>query len=321
MLEAVIGVDIGKETLDAYHLARDAYARFTNDDSGFRALIEWIDGEADFIVYEPTGPYHRRFAAAMHAAGLALAPVNPMHARRLAEGFGRLAKTDRADAKSLAHIGIVASPRIAPPPSQAAMELKELKAARDALVRDRIDAKNRAQNRLTPMLRRQARARLAHVERQIAAVDREIDQRLQDDDALKRRFEILTSIPGVGEITAIALLVDMPELGLLDSPQAASLAGVAPRDRASGSWTGRSVVKGGRARVRKSLYMPAVSTCRSGAPLREVYDRLRRAGKPAKVALVAVMRKLLVLANALMRDDRLWTSEPPSPVPLGAASP
>ncbi len=148
------------------------------------------------------------------------------------------------------------------------------------------------------------------IERHINAIDTRIEQLLNRGDALARRLEILTSIPGVGSVTAAGLLTDMPELGGLHAKAAASLAGLAPQARDSGRWRGRRFVQGGRRRVRQRLYMAAVSASRCNPDLQRVYTRLSSAGKPPKVALTAVMRKLVVLANALLADDRLWSSEP-----------
>ncbi len=313
MPKTVIGIDVSKDTLDAYRLCDQAYKQFENTKTGFPALIAWLKATGiERVVYEPTGPHHRHFAAALHGAGIPLAPMTPFAAKRIGEGLGHLAKTDRIDAEKLARIGALTQPKIIVPPPPSALILKELKTAREALVRDRITAKNSGHFRDSRLLQRQAAQRLRLIERQLQALDAEIESRIQSDEILNRRYDILTSIPGVGWITAVNLLIDMPELGTLEAPNAASLAGLAPRSRSSGTWTGRAMVWGGRGRVRRMLYMPAVTAMRFNPSLRRIYDRLREAGKPAKVALVAVMRKLILLANALLRDDRLWQDTAPT---------
>ena len=267
-----IGVDISKARLDAHRLRDGEAARFGNDAAGFEKLARWI-GSADCVVYEATGRYHRDFEEALAEAGLPLARANPLRARRFAQSMGN-AKTDAVDAAVLARMGA---------------------------------ALNRQQNQRVALLRQQCRRRLAQIDRQLKAVDARIAQTLAADDRLARRAETLASIPGVGQPTAAGLLAAMPELGGLDAKAAASLAGLAPVARESGQWQGKRFIQGGRARVRRLLYMAAVSATRCNPDLGRKYQALVERGKPPKVALVAVMRKLLLLANALLRQDRLWT--------------
>ena len=161
------------------------------------------------------------------------------------------------------------------------------------------------------MLKQQHKNRLTQIDRHLAAIDTEIEKRLAEDEGLARRTEILTSIPGVSRITAAGLLTQMPELGRLDAKAVASLAGLAPVTRQSGAWQGRSFIQGGRARARRLLYMPALAAIRYNPDLRAKYRQFVAEGKPRKVAVIAVMRKLLVLANALLEQDRCWLPERP----------
>jgi transposase len=178
--------------------------------------------------------------------------------------------------------------------------------AREALVKDRTAAKNRAMTLTLAILKRQNGEQLRQIARQIAAIDAEIMTHIEADPELAHRFAILVSIPGVSTITAFALLIDMPELGLLNNGQAASLAGLAPIARQSGTWTGRAFIRGGRANVRRALYMPALVAIRFNRDLKAKYDQLKTAGKASKVAITAIMRKMIILANALLRDGRKW---------------
>jgi transposase len=260
------------------------------------------------IVYEPTGPYHRAFERRLAAAGAALVKVNPRHARRFAEATGKLAKTDRLDAAMLARMGALLELEARPPRNPILNDLKDLHMAREALVKNRTAAKNRAKNLTLPVLKRHNAEQLRQIERQMVAIEREIIVLIKDDPDLARRFDILVSIPGVSAITAFALLIDMPELGTLAQGQAASLAGLAPVARQSGTWTGRASIRGGRANVRQALYMPALVAMRFNPDLKAKYDQLKAAGKAPKVAITAIMRKLIVLANALLRDGREWAS-------------
>ena len=259
------------------------------------------------VVFEPTGPYHRAFESALGAAGVPFAKVNPRQARRFAEATGKLAKTDRLDAAMLARMGALLELEARPARSNALLELKELHSAREALVKDRTAAKNRAKTLTLSLLRKHNAQRLDQIERQIQAIETAILAAIEADADLASRFAILTSIPGVSAVTAFALLIAMPELGALDAGQAASLAGLAPIARQSGRWTGRSFIRGGRADVRQALYMPALVAARFNPDMKAKYTHLINTGKPAKVALTAIMRKLVVLANALLKAHRPWT--------------
>lgn len=311
MPDPTVGVDISKTYLDAHRVPDGTAARFTNDDAGFKALIAWIKRPVRAVTYEPTGHWHRAFEEALLTAGLPLARVNPLQARRFAQAIGQRAKTDVVDARVLAQMGAALELRPTEMSSPAHRALEELQVARDALIRDRTAALNRQKQIRHRLLKRQNKTQVAQLDRHLAAIDVEIGKRIAEDAALARRAEILTSIPGVSRITATGLLIQMPELGRLDAKAAASLAGLAPVTRQSGTWQGRSFIQAGRAQVRRILYMPAVTAMRCNPDLRAKYRQLVAQGKPSKVALVAVMRKLLVLANALLEQDRTWVPERP----------
>lgn len=308
MTHFTVGVDISKDTLDIHSLADGKSKHYRNDRPGHRALIKWLRGRSvERIVYEATGPYHRAFELALGTAGLPLVKVNPRQARRFAEALGTLAKTDRLDAVMLARMGAMLDLEPAPLKSPLLHELKELRVAHRALIKDRTAAKNRAKNLANPLLKRQNQDRLDQIKQQLEEIEQAILKQIKNDEALEERFAILISIPGISTQTAIALIVDMPELGSIDARQAASLAGLAPVVRQSGTWKGRAFIRGGRADVRQALYMPALVASRFNHDLKAKYEDLIRGGKPAKVAITAVMRKLLLLANALLRDRRKWS--------------
>ena len=307
-----VGVDISKAHLDAHRLRDGEAAQFDNDASGFEELAHWI-GSADCVVYEATGRHHREFEEALVAAGMPLARANPLRARRFAQSMGRNAKTDAVDAAVLARMGAALDLRPTAPAGGALRDLADLTVAREVLVRDRVAALNRREGQRIALLRQQCRRRLAQLDRQIKALDAEIARTLADDEGLARRAESLASIPGVGPATAAGLLAAMPELGGLDAKAAASLAGLAPAARESGQWRGKRFIQGGRARVRRLLYMATVAAIRHNPDLGRKYRELVGRGKPPKVALTAVMRKLLLLANALLRQNRLWTPRADKP--------
>jgi transposase len=311
MTNDTIGVDISKDHLDTHRVSDGSSRRFANDRAGHAAFIVWSGEPGSRIVYEPTGPYHRAFEQRLADAGLALVKVNPRRARRFAEATGRLAKTDRLDAAMLARMGSLLELEARPVRSPVLNDLKDLHMAREALVKNRTAAKNRAKNLNLPILRRHNAAQLRQIERQMTAIETEIMALIKADPDLAGRFDILVSIPGVSAITAFALLIDMPELGTLENAQAASLAGLAPVARQSGNWNGRAFIRGGRANVRQALYMPALVATRFNPDLKAKYNQLKAAGKASKVAITAIMRKLIVLANALLSHGRKWSQSLP----------
>jgi transposase len=308
-MDDTIGVDISKPTLDVFWLGKRVHRQFSNDRSGCAALIRWIGTSAVRVVFEPTGSYHRLFAASLAAAGLTAVKVNPRSARRFAEATGTLAKTDRIDAAMLARMGAVLDLEGRPARTETLHDLKELAVARQGLVKDRIAAANREQIAVNPVVKRQLRARLKQIVLHLKEIDAAIATRVGTDPGLSRRRDILASVPGIGTVTAMAILIEMPELGTLDNKQAASLAGLAPMTRQSGTWSARARIRGGRRSLRTALYMPALVALRFNPDLKQKYQQLKAAGKPSKVAITAIMRKLLVLANALLRDDRKWTEK------------
>ncbi len=302
------GIDIAKDRLDVCLCPDGATRHFPNDAKGHRALIGWLSDHAiQRVVFEPTGAYHRALERSLASAGLPLAKINPRHARRFAEALGQLAKTDRLDAALLARFGALLEPPTRPVLSPTLDAMKELLVARQALMKDRTAALNRQKIVRSPLLRRHLDQRLRQIARQLAAVDAQLQSLCLADAALAPRLAILMSIPGIAQATALSLLVEMPELGSLDQRQAASLAGVAPIARDSGTSCGRRTIRGGRANVRQALFMPALVAARFNPDLKAKYQALLAAGKPAKVALTAIMRKLIILANALLRDQRNWS--------------
>lgn len=307
MTEYNIGVDISKDHLDAFRLEDGATQRFENSAAGFRSLQKWL-GKASVarIVFEPTGPYHKAFEAAFSRL-FPLVKVNPLQARRFAEAYGTRAKTDAVDAQMLARMGATFDLAPQAPCSKETLVLKDLHVARAGLIKDRTRLRNRAQIQNIALLKRQTKARLAQVERQIAELDAEIAALIEANEATARNREILCSIPGIGAVTAAAMLTLLPEIGTLQRKQVASLTGLAPITRQSGQWQGKSFIGGGRKSLRDALYMPALVAMRHNPDLKAKYEALCAAGKPAKVAIVAIMRKLIEMANALVKADRTWT--------------
>lgn len=309
MTEHTIGIDISKSHLDAFRLEDRAAERFENSPHGLRALIKWLGATPlKCIVYEPTGPYHRAFEKAL-SGKVPLVKVNPLQARRFAEASGTRAKTDAVDARILARMGAALALEPDAPISEKLHDLRDLQAARTGLVKERTRLRNRGHVQTNAVLKRQTKTRLALVERQIAELNAEIARHIAEDKPVARKREILCSIPGLGPIAAALILTFLPEIGTLERKQAGSLAGLVPYSRESGTWKGKSFISGGRKPLRDSLYMPALVAMRFNPDLKAKYTQLRTAGKPAKVAIVALMRKLLETANALIKADRFWVEK------------
>jgi transposase len=307
MNQATIGIDVSKDHLDVHRLPDGAARQFANTKGGLTQLIRWIGASiVERIVFEPTGRYHRDLERRLGEAGFPLAKVNPRQAKRFAQSLGVRAKTDRADAAMLARMGAALAlvPQSAKP--EILHHLNDLVVARRALIKDRTAEKNRAKGLRLALLGRLNRARLLQIEADLETIDKAISEIIEANPELQARREILVSIAGISEVTAAAILTMMPELGHIDRKQAASLAGLAPVTRQSGRWHGKAFIQGGRATLRQALYMPAVVACRFNPDLKAKYDQLITAGKPAKVAITAIMRRLIILANALIRDNRLW---------------
>ena len=313
----VAGIDVGKRWLDA-HIEPGGHARrFPNDKVGRRALRNWLRKHGvGRAVFEPTGRYHRQLHQCLAADGMETVAVRPDCARRFAEALGLLVKTDRVDAKVLARYGRIEGLEASAPLDTALAELQDLVLLRRRFVDELAALAHLDQDLESKAALRQLRLQRTALERRVKALDKDLLAAIAADPGLRRRAEVLRSIPGVGPATAASLLAAMPELGGLGRRAAGALLGVAPCARDSGAREGHRHVRGGRAAPRCVVYMAALCAIRCNPPLAAFYKRLRERGKQPKVALVAVMRKLVNLADALLRANRLWQpSAPPKEVP------
>jgi transposase len=308
-----VGIDVSKDRLDVYVWPSGDRLAVANSREGIRRLKRWLMAfDLGLVVVEATGKWHRQVWRSLFASGIPVATIDPFKARMFAKATGILAKTDRLDAAVLARFAAVMAPPIRPPPPEAIEALGELVAARDAAVAERNGLKKQLSAARLPVLRRQLAARIKRLDADIAMLEREIGRHISADDRLARRYQILISIPSIGTVAAATLIACLAELGSLTDKQAAMLAGLAPIADQSGKNDGKRVVFGGRGRVRRMLYLAAVSAVRWNPPMATFYRRLRDAGKPAKLALIAVARKMVTLANTLIAKDRAW--QPTAPV-------
>ncbi len=295
------GADVAKNSIELFCPAQRLPASIENSPSGFRRLLRALEKSSGpvHIVCEATGPYHRAFAHALHQAGIPISVMNPRQVRDFARAAGRLAKTDKIDAEVLADFGAKMQPSATPPPQPLQEHLAELTARRRQLIAMRCEESQRLDQTDYPPLKRSISAILRFIEKQLRSIEAQIEKIVASDAALKAKVERLSQVQGVGRISATLLLAACPELGTLNKKEVAALAGLAPVCRDSGAKHGARFIKGGRPAMRAALYMAALSASKNNPFLRPVYLRLRTAGKPFKVALVAVMRKLLIYLNSL----------------------
>lgn len=306
-----VGIDVCKEQLDIHiHPVGESFS-VANDAGGWRRLKRVLTGHVvALVVMEATSKYHRAAHRSLATAGIAVAVVNPLRARLFAEACGALAKTDRIDARMLALMGERLDPEATPPAREAVELLQELSRARAAALAERTAILCRRDTSNSRFLRCELARRRGTIDTHIARIDGEIAKIIAADPVLVRRQTILLSIPGVGPVTALTILASLDEIGALDAKQVAALAGLAPVASDSGPRNGARHIRGGRADLRAALYMAALAASRYNPDLRTFYQRLVASGKAKKVALVAVARKLVVLANTLITQNRSWVAFP-----------
>jgi transposase len=302
-----VGIDVSKRRLDIHARPSGESFAFGYDDEGVTALIERLGALAPaLVVLEATGGLEVRLAAALAAAGLPVAIVNPRQVRAFARAMGRLAKTDRLDAAVIARFAEAVRPPVRPLPDEATRRLGALVTRRRQLLEMLVAERNR-RHAADPALQERIDAHLRWLEEALAEIERELDGAVRGSPIWQAKEGLLRSVPGVGPVSARTLLAELPELGCLTRRQAAALVGVAPFSRDSGRMRGKRAIWGGRARLRACLYMAAVAAARGSNPaIAGFYRRLRLAGKPAKLALTACMRKLVVVLNAMLRTDTAW---------------
>lgn len=302
-----IGIDVSKATLDVYAHAAGAAFAVANDEAALQGLREKLAGfEPELIVLEATGGYERTCAAVLAQAGLPVAVVNPRQVRAFAIAIGVLAKSDKVDARVLAHFAAAVRPEVRALPDEQRQALDELLGRRRQLVGMLVQEKNRLQQARASLVRKDIKSLIAVLEKRIGGCDGELQQLIHDSPVWKAQEDLLRSFKGIGPVSARTLVAELPELGKLNRKQIASLVGLAPIARDSGTWRGKRAIYGGRAQIREVLYMATLTAIRANDTIRSFYQRLRNAGKPHKVALIACMRKLLTILNAMMRTQTHW---------------
>ena len=302
-----VGIDVSKARLDVAIGPSGQNESVTNDKAGIEALIKRL-GEIQpaLIVLEATGGVERQLTRALASAELPVVVVNPRQVRDFAKATGQLAKTDSIDAVVLARFGDAVRPALRPLPDEVTLELRALVARRRQITEMMVAERNRL-SRASKGVRKRIDAHIRWLESELGRADKDLDQSIRQSPIWQENQDLLRSVPGIGPVISRTLLAELPELGELNRKQIAALVGIAPLNRDSGTLRGRRTIWGGRASVRAALYMAALVASRRNAVIRAFYKRLRDAGKAPKVALVACMRKLLTILNAMIKHKTRWS--------------
>jgi transposase len=305
-----VGLDVSKDRVDAHvQPTGDRFAVGT-DEAALATLVTRVSAlSPTLVVLEATGGYEIPVTAALANAGLPVAVVNPRQIRDYARATGQLAKTDALDARAIARFAEAVQPAVRPLPTPQAQALADLVARRRQVV-DMLGAElNRHRQARQPPLQKRIAAHVAWLRRALEGLDEDLTELVRSSPVWRETENLLTSMPGVGDVTAQALIADLPELGQLDRRRIAALVGIAPFNRDSGQWRGRRMIGGGRPAVRRALYMATIVAIQHNPTIAACYQRLVTAGRPKKVAVIAAMRKLLTTLNAMLRDRRPWQPE------------
>jgi transposase len=315
-----VGIDVSKETLDIAIRPSNEQLSLANDPREFPALVTRLQAlSVERIVVEATGGYELLLLTHLSAAGLPIVRVNPRQARHFAQATNQLAKTDAVDARLLAQLADQLKPEVRPLPDEQQQEFEALLTRRRQLVDMLVAEKNRRQQvRHLKRLAKDLEAHIEWLEKRLKQSDQQLRQRVEGSAVWKVNDDLLQGVPGIGEVTALTLLAQLPELGKLSNKQISALVGVAPYARDSGPRRGQRRIGGGRASVRAVLYMATMTATRYNAVIKEFYERLIKAGKKKKVALVACMRKLLTILNTIIKEQKPWR-EPQKSAQIAAA--
>ena len=307
-----VGIDVSKARLDVALGVAGELLWVANDARGIASLVaRLVELAPELVVLEASGGLQTALVAELGAAQLPVVVVNPRQVRDFARAIGQLAKTDALDARMLALFAERIRPQVRPLPGEQELELKALVARRRELV-EMITAERNRLSRAPKLLHKEIRAHLRWLEGRLKDRDHDLDRMLRNSPLWREREDLLRAVPGVGPVLCATLLADLPELGALSRHQIAKLVGVAPLNCDSGTMRGRRAVWGGRAQVRAALYMATLAAVRCNPALKTFYLRLRSAGKPAKVALTAAMRKLLTILNAMLKHRTHWSLQCPT---------
>ena len=308
--EVFVGIDVSKARLDVAVLPSEKTWSTINDDDGISSLVVKLQELApNLVLLEATGGLERGVLAKLVGAGLPAMAINPRNVRDFAKSLGKLAKTDRIDALVLARFAQAIRPPLRPVADEETQALQAQLTRRRQLVEMIVAEKNRLAATDANKVRKLIKAHIEYLQKELSINEYDLDQTIKQTPIWLEKVDLLESTPGVGRVTASTLVALLPELGTLGRKQIASLVGVAPFNKDSGTLRGRRTIWGGRASVRAVLYMAALTSAKWNPAIRTLYRRLKAAGKSSKVALVACMRKLLTILNAVLRDRSPWRDQ------------
>jgi transposase len=306
-VEQFVGVDVSKATLDICITPSGHALHVSYDEVGVSQIVSTLkEAGPTLIVLEATGGLEVRLASELAAVGLPVAIINPRQARDFAKATGRLAKTDQVDAAMLAEFARAIRPQARPLKDADTRALDDMVNRRRQLIAMRVQEALRLGTAASKPLQKSLNKHITWLDKQIAEVDGDLNKRLRESDVWRTKDDLLRAIPGVGAVTSLTMLAKCPELGTLNRREIAALTGVAPMANDSGTHRGKRFVWGGRADVRAVLYMATISAIRCNETIKAFADRLKQAGKPAKVVIVACMRKLLTIMNAMLKNNAAW---------------
>lgn len=308
MDEIIIGIDVSKQKCDLFDSLYKKHVTFQNNETGIQQIIDkYLNSIPVKVVMESTGVYHRLLHKMLETVGFEVCVANPSKTRFFAKSAGFLAKTDKVDAKMLCEYGTKMTPKATPYPSKVQEELESLLVYKESLEEERKRQINQGEYQHSArMVQSLIKKKIHQLTQDIKSIENRIDELIDEDDNLKKKRELMESIPGVGPKSSAVLLCFLPELGTVNRKTIAALVGVAPMVCESGFMKGRSMIKGGRAFVRKSLYMPILCCITHNSLLKKFYEHLIDHHKPAKVALLACMRKLITILNVMIKNNTTW---------------
>lgn len=307
MAAVVVGIDVSKDSLEVHCRPGGLSFAVSRDPDGLDALVAQLSPlDPVVIALEASGGFEAIVTARLSVASLPVVVVNPVQVRQFAKATGKRAKTDPIDAAVIAHFAEATNPPVRELPDEATRILNSLLTRRRQIVEMSVAERQRLRQATSTSLKKSIQRLLSALQHELHELDREIGDTVKRTPAWREKEDLLRSVPGVGPVISRTLIAAMPELGQLDRRQVASLAGVAPFTRESGKWKGKTFIGGGRGNVRQMLYMGAVSASRFNPHLRDFYQRLLASGKAPNQALIAVARKLLVILNAIIRDNKPW---------------
>ncbi len=307
MVEKFVGIDVSKSTLDVCIEPAVQTLHVAYDEVGINQIAGRLqEVSPTLIVLEATGGLEVRIATELASLGLPVAVINPRQARDFAKATGRLAKTDQVDAAVLAAFAKAIRPQVRPLKDEDTLALDDMVSRRRQLINMRVQETLRLGTAASKPLQKSLAKHIAWLDKQVAEVDSDLNNRLRNSDAWRAKDDLLRGIPGVGAVTTLTMLAKCPELGTLNRREIAALTGVAPLANDSGKHRGKRFIWGGRADVRAVLYMAAISAMRCNGTIKAFAERLKKTGKPPKVVIVACMRKLLIIMNAMLKNNTPW---------------